>query len=254
MRPDSNGAGSAGASVSAEHRRVKDVYQRRYAQERVSGSAALHGMWAAERWQTWLDLLSERRLGSEGSLPAIPGRTQPARPLLDLGCGAGAALLQAGWIAGVPRDGRIALDLFAPRVRSAAAMAAGMPVQGSGLDLPFRSESVGSIICSTVASSIPTYGMRRRLYQEMWRCLRPGGAILWSDMAVKSIRNREVVPIRRRELELAFPHAQISAAWRCLAPPIAQALPRRALGLAPAIQGLPFVNVHLTGVIWKPAA
>ena len=64
-------------------------------------------------------------------------------------------------------------------------------VRGDGRDLPFRGESFDAVVAITVLEFVPE---PRRVLDEMWRCVRPGGR-----MVVGVLHSRSPFAKRRRE-------------------------------------------------------
>ena len=96
--------------------------------------------------------------------------------------------------------------------------------------------------------------MRRRAAAEMLRVVRPGGVILWYDVRHPNPRNRDLVPIGRREIRAVFPGCEIDFATATLLPPLA----RRLAPLSPVACRLlealvPPLRSHLAALIRRPA-
>ena len=124
------------------------------------------------------------------------GRSVPGRPtILDVGCGAGhdiEAWLSIGW----PPDALAGVDLVEDRVREAQRRCPGVDLRvTSGADLPFSDRTFDVATASTVFSSILDERMRRALFVEMCRVVRPGGMVLVYDFVVRKPGNNDVVPM-----------------------------------------------------------
>jgi SAM-dependent methyltransferase len=119
--------------------------------------------------------------------------------LLDVGCGGGgdlSYLRSVGW----PADRLAGVDLIPNRLAAARLACPDVDLRlGDGSSLPFPDESVDVATAVTVFSSILDQGMRRALFAEMERVLRPGGVLLVYDFVVRKPTNPNVIgmPLRR---------------------------------------------------------
>jgi SAM-dependent methyltransferase len=95
----------------------------------------------------------------------------------------------------------------------------------------------------TVFTSVLDAGLRQRMAQELWRVLRPGGAVLWYDFRFRG-RNSAVRPVHPREVRAFFPRGQVVARRVTLAPPIARRLaPWTWLGCG-LLSSIPWLCTH----------
>jgi ubiquinone/menaquinone biosynthesis C-methylase UbiE len=115
--------------------------------------------------------------------------------ILDVGCGGGYDLsywLSAGW----PPSALAGVDLVKERIAIARDRCPGVDLRiTSGSELPFASDSFDVATAVTVFSSILDLSVRRRLFDEMRRVVRPGGSIFVYDFVIKNPRNPDVVAI-----------------------------------------------------------
>jgi ubiquinone/menaquinone biosynthesis C-methylase UbiE len=123
--------------------------------------------------------------------------------ILDVGCGGGFDLshwLSIGW----PADALAGVDLVEDRIVLAKDRCPGVDLRvTSGSSLPFASNSFDVVTAVTVFSSILDAMVRRRLFAEMRRVVRPGGSILVYDFVIRNPRNPDVAamtPGRLRDL------------------------------------------------------
>lgn len=132
--------------------------------------------------------------------------------LLDVGCGGGYDLtrwLEAGW----PPDRLAGTDLVAERLAAAEAACPGVTLrQTDGSRLPFDDASFDVATAVTVFSSILDPAMRRTVFAEMERVVRPGGAILVYDFVVRKPTNPNVVGMTMTRLTEMARHP--NASWR----------------------------------------
>jgi SAM-dependent methyltransferase len=175
--------------------------------------------------------------------------------LLEVGCGAGDNLLELIALGFDPAR-LIANELLPDRAAAARTRlpAAVQHHEGDALALPLPEASLDLVLQSTVFSSLLDAGFRLRLATQLWRWLKPGGAVIWYDFAVDNPRNAEVTGMPPAEIRRLFPAATIDARRVTLAPPLA----RRAAALHPRLPALlntlPLLRTHRLAWIAKPDA
>lgn len=113
--------------------------------------------------------------------------------LLDVGCGGGLDL--AHWLAdGWPADRLAGTDLVPERIAEASSRCPGVDLRVvSGAEIPLAADSFDIVTAVTVLSSILDPSVRRHLFAEMLRVVRPGGCVLVYDFAIRKPWNRHVV-------------------------------------------------------------
>jgi ubiquinone/menaquinone biosynthesis C-methylase UbiE len=129
--------------------------------------------------------------------------------ILDVGCGGGYDLeywLSNGW----PADSLAGVDLVESRIAAARKRCPDVDLQViSGVNLPFATGSFDVATAMTVFSSILDATVRRLLFAEMRRVVRPGGSILVYDFVVRKPGNVDVVAMTPRVLRsMAGPPAE----------------------------------------------
>jgi SAM-dependent methyltransferase len=133
--------------------------------------------------------------------PLAIGSVHPGQTVLDHACGAGMDLLLAARRVG-PTGKALGVDMT-PRMREAARMSAeeaGLSdrveiLEGMFEDLPIANASVDVVISNGVLNLAPD---KRRVFREIRRVLRPGGALYLADVVVQ----RELTLRARSEPEL----------------------------------------------------
>lgn len=115
--------------------------------------------------------------------------------ILDVGCGTGFDLafwLSSGW----PADALSGVDLSRDRIAEARLNCPGVDIQvTSGTTLPFPDAVFDVATAVTVFSSILDGTVRRALFEEMRRVVRPGGIVLAYDFVVRKPSNHDVIPM-----------------------------------------------------------
>lgn len=166
--------------------------------------------------------------------------------VLDLGCGSASIVPQA------LDDHRLLMgaELLVERIAPARAQRLhDAYIAADGSALPLRNSSIDVVILSTVLSSILDDGIRGRVGHEIERVLRPGGFVVLYDFRLPNPRNRNTVPITRRELRRIFPSCELDLRSVTLVPQLARRLGRRTDTLYPILAGVPLLRTHNVGVL-----
>ena len=148
-------------------------------------------------------LAAERQAAMEDCIRSFFGAGSPN--LLDVGSGDGRDLshwIDRGW----PADCLAGIDLVPERVAAAHRRVPNVDVRiGDGFSVPFDSDTFDVVTASTVFSSILDPDLRRALFEDIVRVLRPGGLILVYDFRIRKPTNRRVVAMTARRLEAMAP-------------------------------------------------
>jgi arsenite methyltransferase len=158
-----------------------------------------HGREAAELFgyeTEWLDRAPAGAVASFAGVgnPHQRSRLQPGETVLDLGSGAGLDAIIASWQVG-PGGRVIGVDLNpAMCVKAQAHVAAtGMRMEcraGSMEDIPIPDASVDAVISNGV---INLSFRKRRVVQELFRVLRPGGRMSITDIVSAKQLSQSIV-------------------------------------------------------------
>jgi arsenite methyltransferase len=158
-----------------------------------------HGRQAAELFgyeREWLDRAPADAVASFAGVgnPHERSRLQPGETVLDLGSGAGLDAIIASWQVG-PTGRVVGVDLNPVMCAKAQAHVAttGMQMEcreGSMEDIPFPDASVDAVISNGV---INLSFRKRRVVQEIFRVLRPGGRISITDIVSAKQLSQSIV-------------------------------------------------------------
>src|SRR5881409_663073 len=158
-----------------------------------------HGREAAEMFgyeREWLDRAPAGAVASFAGVgnPHERSGLQPGETVLDLGSGAGLDAIVASWQVG-PTGRVIGVDLnpamcLKAQTHAASTGAAMECRQGRMEDIPFPDASVDVVISNGV---INLSFRKRRVAQEMFRVLRPGGRISITDIVSAKQLSQSIV-------------------------------------------------------------
>lgn len=174
--------------------------------------------------------------------------------VLDFGCGNGKWF--GRWLAwGAMPERLVGVDARPEAITLARRRFPGSLLQPSDPDqLPFEDERFDVVSQNGAFSSILDAELRAICADELSRVLRPGGLLLWCDLAYDNPRNPDVKAVKARELRALFRHLEPVRIDRLvLAPPLArQVVPTSWLAARILEYGVPFLRTHLHAVLRKP--
>lgn len=158
-----------------------------------------HGREAAEMFgyaPAWLDRAPAGAVASFAGVgnPHVRSDLQPGESVLDLGSGAGLDSIIAGWSVGA--SGRVVgVDLNPTMCRKAVANAAESEValdcrEGRMEEIPVEDDSVDVVISNGVVN---LSFRKRRVIEEVFRVLRPGGRISITDIVSAKQLSQSIV-------------------------------------------------------------
>jgi ubiquinone/menaquinone biosynthesis C-methylase UbiE len=164
--------------------------------------------------------------------------------LLDVGCDEGQVMLDLLRWGADPGH----LPGCDPLAERQAAARRPLPVitaltLANGGALPYPAARFHLALQSTVFTSVLDASLRRQIAAEMWRVLRPGGAVLWYDFRLQG-RNPAVQAIHPRQVRTLFPRGTFPSRRVSLAPPIARSLARWSRPAAGLLARIPWLRSH----------
>lgn len=227
--------------------RIRDEYARRAQDPRLQGLYSpsrpdvLFSMQIRER--ATLKMLQQADLHHLGQLE-----------LLEMGCGSGGILLDLlRWGADPAR--LHGCDLLPGRVRSARQR---LPkpttlAVADGGALPYPAAQFDLVLQFGVLTSILDDRLRRRMAQELWRVVRPGGAVLSYDFRYRG-QNPAVRPLHPQEVRELLPEGKYTHCRVTLAPPITRRLARWSWPACELLHAIPWLRTHDLVLVQKTEA
>lgn len=173
--------------------------------------------------------------------------------ILEVGCGAGANLLELLQL-GVAPENLTGNELLPGRLKEARVRLpqAVKLLAGDASQLLLQEATFDIVYQSTVFSSILDNKLQTALAHKMWNLVRPGGGILWYDFIYNNPNNSDVRGVPLDRIRNLFPQGKLVVQKVTLAPPIA----RKVVRLHPMLYGvcnvLPFLRTHVLCFIQKP--
>jgi ubiquinone/menaquinone biosynthesis C-methylase UbiE len=164
--------------------------------------------------------------------------------ILDMGCGEGQVLLDLlRW--GADAEHLHGCDLLPGRLAAARRRlpAATALAVANGGALPYPAARFDLVLQFTVFTSVLDATLRQEIAAEMWRVLRPGGAVLWYDFRFQG-RNPAVSAIHPRQVRALFPRGRFISRRVTLAPPLARPLARWSRPAAELLACIPWLRSH----------
>jgi SAM-dependent methyltransferase len=228
--------------MSEETRAVIERYSRRSAAD----DARRYSMLSAANWQT----VHERQ---RAMLRLFRGLDLPNVRLVEVGSGSGTNLLELLRLGFAPEN-LTGIELLPERAEVARHVlpAAVRIIVGDATEQPIAAGSIDIVYQAVVFATLLDDGFQASLANAMWQWIRPGGAVLWYDLAFDNPANPDVRGVPMRRVRHLFPHGRISWQRVTLAPPIA----RRVAPIHPALytlfNAIPYLRTHRLCWIGKP--
>lgn len=226
----------------------------RYARRDAAGDAERYSLsdpYARAAWQ-------ERQIKVQALLAAAQFADWSALDVLDVGCGAGRNMQD--WLQlGVQPERLQGIELLPERAATARSVLPeacriwNADALDPALQQSIAPESQDLAVLFTVFSSILSPTVQQQLAQQVWRWVKPGGAVLWYDFTVDNPRNRNVRGVPLQRVRALFPEGRIRAQRVTLAPPLARPACRVWPGLYPVLNAVPLLRTHVLAWIEKDA-
>jgi SAM-dependent methyltransferase len=174
--------------------------------------------------------------------------------VLEIGCGSGSNLLDLIRF-GFRPENVVGNELLAERYMAARnnLPSSVRVIEGDASKLEFADGSFDLVYQSTVFSSLLDDEFQTALALQMWRWVKPGGAVLWYDFTYNNPSNADVRGVKVKRIRVLFPEAAIDMRRVTLAPPISRLITRIHPKAYIVLNVLPFLRTHLLCWIGKRA-
>jgi SAM-dependent methyltransferase len=227
-----------------EVQRLVDVFRRYRASDVIQAqwSEANPGNYAIVRERT---RAMGKVLNEAGYLPLTHCR------VLEVGCGTGKVLAGLTQWGALPKN-LYGVDLVPERIMEAQQRFPEISFQlanAEQIDLPDASFDL--VLQFTVFTAILDDQMMRNVAEEVYRVLKPGGAVLWYDFRYNNPWNRNVRGMPRESIQSLFPHLNVGLDSITLLPPLARRLGRATARLYPILMRMPVLRTHYLGLLRK---
>lgn len=118
-------------------------------------------------------------------------------------------------------------------------------------EMKFLEDSFDIVTTFTLFSSVLDTKIRNQIASEIFRVLKPGGAILYYDFRFNSPTNQKVIGISKNEINNLFPGMNKTLKLITLLPPLARRLGNMTSILYPALSTIPSLRSHYLGFFVK---
>jgi SAM-dependent methyltransferase len=242
MRDDEEAPGPPGQD---EHQRIRNIY-RAYRED-------------PHRQKIWSDGVAYRRMreGMRRRLHALLERGGAAIAGswgLDLGSGPTPVVDGLDQGRG-PLKGLLIVDLLREDlVRARRANGSLLPAVGDAALMPVRDGALGIVFQSTMISSVLDPRVRRRIFAEVDRMLRPGGVFVSYDTRYPNPWNRNTRPVGLKELRGAFEGWWQDTESVTGIPQILRVLAPLSAAACGVVEALPPLRSHRLFVAIKPGS
>jgi ubiquinone/menaquinone biosynthesis C-methylase UbiE len=163
--------------------------------------------------------------------------------ILEMGCGGGGVLTDYFSI-GASQQNLYGVDLLKDRISVAHSR---LPLcnfaNADGQNLPFTKNSFDLVLQYTAISSVLDEKIRRNIFADMLRVLKPNGMILSYDFWLNPTNN-QTRGLALDEIRISFPNCQVDYKRITLAPPIARRLVPISWLLSAFLEKLAIFNTH----------
>lgn len=165
------------------------------------------------------------------------------RRILEMGCGGG-GVLSDFFAIGASQQNLYGIDLLEDRLYVAhRRLPTGNFTNADGQSLPFPDHSFDLVLQYTAISSVLDEQIRRNIFADMLRVLKPAGMILSYDFWLNPT-NKQTLGLRLSEIRTSFPTCRVDYKKITLAPPITRRLVPISWLLSAFLEKLTIFNTH----------
>ncbi|GAB2899218.1 class I SAM-dependent methyltransferase [Paralcaligenes ginsengisoli] len=219
-----------------------DLVVERYERRKAMGVDSRYNIINAAVWQALL----EKQKALFRLLSAHLNTQISETTLLEIGCGSGSNLVELIRL-GFDPSNLIGNELLDEKLALARKNLPNSVVlyPGDATSLNILDESLDLVYQSTVFSSLIDNEFQQDLANNMWRWVKPGGAILWYDFIYNNPSNPDVRGVSLKRVKTLFPEAKISTIRVTLAPPISRRVTKIHSSLYTLCNLFPFLRTHV---------
>ena len=226
----------------SEAKRIQQVYEEyRYTRIHLWSSTNPGNRWILQERSKAVT----RLLDKYGFLPLSQKR------ILEVGCGSGSVLASLVELGAQPEN-LYGVDLLPDRIEIARQRYPGLHfICGNAEHLEFPDTYFDLVLLFTVFSSILDDGMAHNVAYEVYRVLKPGGAVLWYDFRYDNPWNPHVRGMTKQLIHQFFPNLEVHLLTITLLPPLARRLGRLTPTLYSLLVRIPLLRTHYLGLLRK---
>ena len=118
-------------------------------------------------------------------------------------------------------------------------------------EIPFEANTFDVAICNHVMEHVDDY---HKAMSELYRVLKPNGAILLYDFRVDNPANPAVHRVTRAMIRGYFPGSELRCRSLTVLPPLSRRLGKLTRVLYPALTRVPLLHTHLLCLLRKPTS
>ncbi len=227
----------------SESERVKQVYQAR----QDKGWEKRYSLYQGGA----LHMIQERERVLLSMLKDTVGPLRDKR-ILDIGCGNGGTLIPFLFY-GAKVENCFGLDILEDRIEAANKRLLGMTFACcSAEDIPFEKGTFDLVTMFTCLSSVLDNDVRRRICEEAFAMLCPGGWALIYDFRVNNPFNTNVKAVTFKELKQYFQCCKYHTKTLTLLPQLGRVLGAYSMSVCCLLAKIPFLRTHRMTMFQKP--
>ena len=172
--------------------------------------------------------------------------------ILDIGCGSGNTLIPF-LLYGAKTENCFGIDILEDRIKKAKEKLPGMTfICCSAENISLEKGSFDLVTMFTCLSSVLDNDIRRKICEEAFAMLRPGGWFLIYDFRVNNPSNPDVKGVKLGELKAYFPGCKYYSKKLTLLPPLARFVGLYSMFMCSVLSVFPFLKMHRMTAFQKP--
>ncbi len=154
---------------------------------------------------------------------------------------------------GAKTENCFGIDILEDRIKEAKAKLHSMTfICCSAENISLEKGSFDLVTMFTCLSSVLDNDIRRRICEEAFAMLRPGGWLLVYDFRVNNPSNPDVKGVKLSELKAYFSGCKYHSKKLTLIPPLGRLIGRYSMTMCSILAIVPFLRTHRISVFQKP--